>query len=391
MQLDRFLGLNNVTDPLRAGFGFLTAADNIDITDTGALERREGYSQALAGAAITGAYGTRDFQRSYLVDSGELKSFDGSAAVTLASGLSAAPLSWDEINGQVFYANGTDSGVITRDHQVLPLAWAAPSSPSLTAVTGSLPAGRYRATCTFTLSDGRETGASDTTEIDLADGQGIQIRDIPQESGCTTNVYVSAANSTVLHLLAENAGAGLNWDAGSINSLGRELVTNGAFPLPAGANIIAFWMGRLYASQHLQSEGSSVVWFSRPLAFHLFDLERDYVMVPGRVVLIAPAAGGLVIGTTERTYVYDANGALATVADYGCVPGASWAAESDGSVLFWSQRGLCRALPFANLTSGRVSVAPGISAGLNLVERNGATRAVANLVRGGSAFNPRSQ
>ena len=46
MEIKEFRGLNNVTDPLRLGLGWLATADNIDVTDTGSIIRRKGYSLA---------------------------------------------------------------------------------------------------------------------------------------------------------------------------------------------------------------------------------------------------------------------------------------------------------------------------------------------------------
>lgn len=379
-EVKSFLGLNNVTDPLRLGLGWLSRADNVAITDTGAIEVRKGYSRVATGA-YTGAFSTMDHQRLYLVDAGTLKTMAGA---TLKTGLSSAPMHWTEINRQVFYNNGVDTGIIDVDNTVLDWAWAAPTAPVLAAVTGTLPAGLYRACCTYTLSDGRETGASDLVELVLNGAQGLQLSGLPHVDGCRTNVYLTPADSTVFSYAATPSSTAMVWDS-SPDELGHELMTANLHPLPAGCDVVQEWGGRVYAAQYFPQLGQSVVWFSQPLAFHLFDLAKDYFVVPGKVLMLAPHDTGLVVGTDTQIMAYT-GAQMAQLADYGVVPGQHW--SKDGKrLLFWSTRGVCSALPFSNLTETAVSVAPGVEAGGTIVQDGGQKRYVVALKRGGSAFN----
>ena len=104
-----------MSDPLRSGINWLAQADNVNITDTGAIEKRSGYSRIGTGT-YTGIYTTLNFQRMYLVDGGSIKTFDG---VTIKTDLSDAPMYWTEINDQVFFNNGIDTGIILPDHEVI--------------------------------------------------------------------------------------------------------------------------------------------------------------------------------------------------------------------------------------------------------------------------------
>lgn len=395
--ITRFKGLNNVSDPLRLSCEWLTRADNLDITDTGALVRRKGYSLALACTAVTGAYATEDHTRAYIVDSGSLKALTGAAAapvpVTLVSGLNAARTHFTEINGQVFYNNGVDRGIVTQDHRVLPWAWTRPAAPALAAVTGSLPPGRYQVRITHTLADGRMTGPSESSELTLTAGQALQISGIAQLAGGRTNVYIAPANSTVYQLADSRAGAAMVWNA-SPNAMGIELQHPFCYPLPAGCDIVQAWAGRIYAAEYMPSVDQTVVWFSQPLGFHLFDLERDLFMVPGRVLMMAPHDKALILGTDKAIQAYSPEG-IADLAPYGVVPGRHWSRDDrDGSgnerLIFWTTRGACQALPFANLTEQQVSVAPGIRAGGAIVRSGGQKRFVVSLQQGGSAFNSRN-
>lgn len=386
MQLDRFKGLNNVSDPLRVGFEWLTQADNVDVTDTGGLVERTGYALAMA-ASPNGAFSTFDFSRMYLVDGRALKAMTSpTTADTLRSGLAAAPMYFAEVNEQVYFNNGTDSGIIAPDNTLLLWSWPRADMPQLEAVTGNLPAGLYRVVCTFTLPDGRETGAGDAAEITLGEGSALQISGIPHQADCLTNVYIAPANSTVFQWAGAPRGAAMVWNT-SPDALGVELLNPLLDPLPAGCDVIQAWGGRMYAAQYLPQQGQSVIWFSQPLGFHLFDLTKDFIMVPGRVLTMAWHDDGLVIGTDKAIYAETVE-KFVQLAPYGVVPGWCTARDENDDVYLWTTRGACRALPFKNLTAGHVSVAPGVQAGAAVIHAAGQKRFVASLHAGGTAFNP---
>ena len=370
MEVKEFSGINNVTDPVRLGLGWLSTADNVNITDTGALVKREGYTSVASGT-YTGIYSTFDDQRCYLINGGALKTFTGA---TLATGLSSAAMHWTELNDQVFYSNGTDSGVINPDNEVISWRWGVPDTPAVSAVTGTLPAGLYQVVCTTTLSDGRETGPSDPVEITLAEGQALQIV-------CTGNVYIAPANSTVYQYAGRDT---MVWNF-SPDLLGRELLTDGFDPLPPGVESIQAWRGRIYASMYMPTDNQTAIWFSEPFGPHLFDLAANFFMVPGHVLMLAPTKDALIVGTDTRIYAYNTE-SITEIAPYGAVPGQHWA-QDDGRIIFWSTRGVCAALPFINLTDRSVSVAPGVKAGGAIVRQGGQKRFLVSIQQGGSAFN----
>ena len=369
-----FLGLNNVTDPLRAGFGWLSVADNVVVTDTGAIEKREGYSRVEAGS-FSAAYATLDHQRAYLVAGGSLRTLNG---VVIKTGISAAPMYWAEINDDVYFNNGIDRGIIRHDNSVIDWAWTVPAAPTLKAVTGSLPAGLYQVRCTSTTADGRELGAGESSELVLSEGQALQITGLAANS----RVYIAPADSTVYQYAGTYSGAFV-WNS-SPDSLGRDLVNNFYDPLPAGADVIQFWRGRAYAAQYMPEHKQTVVWFSEPMGFHLFDLNRNFIMVPGKVTMLAPHDAALVIGTDTRQFAYTPEG-IKELADYGVVPGQHWTKDDD-RIIYWTTRGVCT-FPFSNLTERSVSVAPGVQAGGTIVRSGGQKRFVVALQQGGVAFN----
>lgn len=383
----RFRGLNNRTDPMRLGLSWSTVAQNVNITSDDGLERRDGYSLYRSGA-VHGAYGTIDLSRMYYLDAGALKTGSG---VTLATGLSTTRrMQWTEVNGHVYYSNGLSDGIILPDESVRRWSWDIPASPALAAVTGALPAGLYRVVCTTVLADGRETGPSDEVSIELDADQALQISGVRVPSGCKTRVYIAPANGQVFQLARTFTSDGaFVWNT-TPDQLGVECATLGTDPLPLDVTAIAMWGGRAYAAVYDRRADISFIYPSKPLAFHLFDLE-DYLPITGQVHMLAPTESALVVGSDNAIAAVTPEGRLQPLADYGVVPGWPWAADQDdGSILIWSTRGACRAMPFKNLTQGHLSVAPGVQAGAAVIEADGQKRLVVSLHAGGAAFNSRS-
>lgn len=387
-RVSAFRGLNNVTDPVRLGLPWLTKADNINITSSGAAVRREGFALALAGT-LTSVFATDDQERLYTIDAGQLcRIGDGMTATVLATGLESTPAQWAEFNEQVLFVCGQRAGIITEDGAVLPLRLPKPSTPSLSATTGALPAGQYSVCCTYLLNDGRETAAGEPATIQLPEASALMVSAIPQIPGAQTLVYLCPADSTVFQLIAPADGADMAWNSGP-EALGPELTTQGLDPLPEGVECIAMWGGRLWASMFMQEQNTSVIWRSEPLAPHLFNLAGGFFMVNGHVRTLADGGAALIVGTDSSLHAYSAEG-LAELASYGVVPGMPWA-KDDKRLLIWTQRGLCQYPEFTNLTERRVSVAPGTHAASAVIEQDGQVRFVTALHAGGTPFNKRKE
>lgn len=386
MEISAFQGLNTVEDPMRLGVQWLTVAENIDVTATGGLALRSGYGLAVAGA-FTGLYGTLDNERMYAVDGGVLKYWDGTGFVVIkALQSTGAQVYWTEKNDQVYFSNGVDSGVILPDNKVIPWRIIPPVSPNVTPVTGTLPAGIYGVALTYTLNDGRSSGASDPVYVRLDGSQALQISSIPSMADAVTNIYIAPANSTVFQHAGVSTGPALVWSFGPDN-LGHELQTGLLQSLPYGCEVVQEWRGRIYAAVYLADKNATAVWFSQPLGFHLFNHGADFIMFPGHVLMLASHDAGLIVGTESAIYAYDGT-KIEALANYGVVPGAHWA-QDNKRVLFWTVRGACTALPFSNLTERFVSVAPGSSACGSVVERGGQKRYLVSMRKAGNAFNSR--
>ena len=394
-QVKRFKGLNNIEDPVRLGLQWLVIAKNVLVTATGSLMRRFGYAKKYSGVNLAGAYSTRDFKRCYVVDNGALlRVYPDMTVAVLRTGLSSRPMYWTEVNGVVYFANGAERGIITTNDAVQAWDWPVPDAPNVAAMTGKLDAGQYQVICTYVLPDGRETGAGPSTAIILQDGQALQITNIPLQAGLKTRVYIAPANSTVFQLAFETTrSTSTTWNSAP-EWLGIELVTNFMDPPPAAGTMPVFWRGKMHLVEHFPAHDQSVIWPSEPLGFHLFDLNDSFIPVPGKVLMLAAQKDALIIGTDRAIYAFD-DDKLTQLADYGVVKGRHWAVEQHTEdidrIVFWSQRGACRAMPFENLTEGQISVNCGLTAGGTIVHKDGQMHYIVALQKGGDAFNPRSE
>ena len=387
-KITRFKGLNNVADPLRLKLGWLSVADNVDISNTAALETRRGYTRRVT-AAVTGAFNTSDHRRVYVTTPDNIsRLMPGNTLQVVAPLSSTARMHWAEVNKQVYFNNGVDSGIISEDDRVVSWRWPEPVALGVSGVSGSLPAGTYQALCTYLMPDGRETGASTASAVILPEGSGLQITGVPQTAGVTTLVYIAPANSSTFQLYGPVTSSSLVWSA-TPDSLGTNLSTAFLDPLPLGTDVIQHWRGQMYAAQYMPAINQTAVWFSEPLGYHLFNLNSGYLLVPGHVLALAPTESDLIIGTDVGIYAYNGE-RLDHLAPYGVVPGWAWVIDEDSEkLLLWTTRGVCRAMPFENLTQEYVSVPPGRQAGVALVRADGHKKFVANLVAGGTAFNQR--
>ena len=387
--VSQWKGLNNVGEYARVGLDSLSVADNVDITSTGAIGSREGFTRRIT-TPMSGGFSTKDHQRAYVVAGSQLcRVAPNLALVPLVALASSARVYWAEINSAVYFSNGGDYGRIDRDDAVHAWQCGTPAPVGLVAVSGGhLTPGVYQVACTFILPDGRESGAGITQAIRIEDGQSLSITGITQQSGCVTRVYVTPADSPVFGLAAVTSETSVSWD-GSADNLGESLNTLHMGDVPTGATVIAAFRSRMYAAMYLPCDNASVIWCSKPLQFHLFDVAEEFLMVPGQVHMLADAGEALLIGTSIGIHAYNED-AITELAPYGVVPGWPSVVDPDTKkVLMWTQRGICEALPFSNLTQTTVSVPPGAQAGLSLVQRDGQKRLMATLIDGGTAFNQR--
>lgn len=127
-----------------------------------------------------------------------------------------------------------------------------------------------------------------------------------------------------------------------------------SYPPPNG-NLIGTYRSQMVIAAWEPEFDRSVLYFSRPDYPHEFRLERDYQLFAGKITLLADTANAFVIATDRAIYLDGYDRALARVAEYGVSPGGFLFDEYD-TVWFWSERGLCKAAPFENITDKQLAI-----------------------------------
>jgi hypothetical protein len=395
-KFSQFAGLVNTQSRKDIGLHALYGADNVFISDSKKLTRRDGYSLYRAGNIQT-AYGLGNYL--YVVDSGVLQHLAAANdARVLVTGLTGTEYGWAEINGDAYYVNGVEAGIVRGS---TPLPWRllvpqvsafdvvdpATLQPTVFNVGQTYDQATWRVCATYVTADGRETAPSDARSI-VASPQTDLFRVTIPTAYEHTNVYVTEPDGAIFRLVASVRAATITFNP-SLAS--RELTTWGRMSLPTGVYMIDFFQGRCYAAEYIPQVDISVVWMSEPLGFHLFNQAEDFIVVPGKVGMLTVCNEGVLCGTTRHIYHYGEDGKLSKLASYGVIPGTPCDTGPQAMAWFWTERGICQAMPFKNLTEEMMSMPPGLHVASRMVYMNGKQQFITVTQGGGEAFNARKE
>lgn len=370
IKLAEFAGLNNKAEPRVLPPNAFTTAVNIDLDDARKIRRRRPYAELLPVAGLTALWATPDESRAFAIIDGILYELVGDTPdlIALRADVGDGEAYWDWDGSRVFVSlKGGD--LVVDGKTVMPLTIPRPAPPRLTLIDGDLPAGRYLVAAVNEDIYGRQSGASDLVPIVLEAPGGIQIEPQAASANHAVRLFVTGTNGSVLHRLY---GAHYR----DLEQMGEPLdgAQYNAVDGPAGGPV-AFHAGRLWKA--MPFDGTTVVTPSQPFWHHLFAYGPESFQVQGTPTGLAEAAGALLIGTSAGIWRYHIDEGLAQIAHYGMPGGQPIVKDKSEVAYFWTNRGLCRAFPFENLTDTNVSAAPGARCAVGIVEEGGFSRVVA--------------
>lgn len=337
-----FVGINNrvpdhqlaIVERGRKAGDYVRNAVNVDLTQAGTLQRREGteLKTALTGAHSLWAHD----DGAYCVAGTTLYAIDRHLSPTavktdMVPGMRVSFAAMP--NGDVYWSSEVANGRI-RNGVNGPAGVGVPNpAPTVTAATGgALPAGKYQIAITAAPDGVEESGATWPVQVDVPEGGSITIADMP--SGMK-NIYMTTQNGDLLgYVLSTTATSYVL--AVMLVGLGPQLQTLGMQPLPPG-HIVAHFRGR-----RLVASGSTLV-YSEPHAYGLYNPMRDYIPFPARITIVAPVEGGVYV-VADKTYWLageDIDKArVVTLLPYGAVEGTTGTMDTSTDVWWFSDRGV---------------------------------------------------
>jgi hypothetical protein len=290
--MQKFTGINNVLEAAELSDAELTVGLNIDVDQAGRARRRAGYASASA-TRHGNVWSAAGFDLATRGAAGDLVNLDDDTVLVPALGHARV---WycNLPDGRTLYGNGTQQGIVSG---AAAQAWGVPVPATLGVAAdtaGDLHPGKYQWALTHVrLSDGAESGPiySGAGAIDVALG-GISFTDLPVPAGYRTNVYLTSHYGGA-RFFAGSSTDGTFTFTSSNAQLQRRCPTDMLQPPPLG-KLHAFWRGRTLVAV------GNALFASRPNAWELFDLQRDFKHFSAPITLVQPAGSGIWLGTEKE-------------------------------------------------------------------------------------------
>jgi hypothetical protein len=384
------LGMRNTRAKGRYPIGALDVAQNADILpDDGkhktGYEIREGFAQSRLFTNITAAYTTSDGQRMFVIDDGNLREvFADLSSVILAADMGYGYYSFEEVGPQILVL-GSNSQLI-RGREAYPFFIPQTQISSVDVIGGDLPGGEYTLAVCLVDSFGRRGPLSVVTTVMLPDDAGISAT-VPAISGYQTLLFVTTTDGEVLYELEQSASTNFVFTGGLsrlVTPVSEEQVASSVI---SGFDKTNYYNGQLWVCVYEPNQDITYLFYSYSFWLNLFNPQSMYIAIQGKVNTFNSVGGSLIISTDRQILAYQDN-ALQTLADYGTVPGSASSMDYGSDTLYlWTTRGVCKALPFENLTEEKVSLPPGSMASTAFLNVKGTKRFLIMTDTLGNSFN----
>lgn len=271
----------------------LLDALNVDIYDDGTIKKRNGYTK-LSLNPVHSLWNNEDATLGFMCDNNNLYYLDsnGNKVLVLANLTANAPMSYCEVNNEVYFTNGFEQGKLNLNRNYEKWIVNSPlNAPIITTTTGTLTKGRYIVAYTYQYKD-FETGASPFSLIEIEDNQGINIT-CESNSDYTINIYVSMCNGEELFQVENN---GLNiYTHNFLQNSGIELIDELLQPFPLLEQLF-YYRARIYGVK------GNALYFTDELNYRQYDPKNPFWLFEDDIVLAAPNVNGIYVATTKNTY-----------------------------------------------------------------------------------------
>jgi hypothetical protein len=341
-------GLNTILRPDSLPVDALRRCVNYDIDDAGKLSRRGGSTKIYSGTIVKGTlWSSDDFSRTLFVESGSLWELieypTGTYTPRLVrTNVGNTRMSYLDLNGNTYYTNGIQTGLMLADGNDVPWGMIGPGSqPNLTqGISGELFAGTYQVAITYIADSGEEsgTGLAKTIEV-AADNSSIFLSDFPASPPGTAfiRVYVSHMDGEGLYRMADLHPAAPHYEIDRVsNTAAFRLQTQFGMAPPPG-DILEYHNGRIYIANN------NILWFTEPLRYGLVKPMKGFLQFPKRITIVKAVDDGLYVCSDKTYWISGADTPQfhqREVLPYGGVFGTGINIPNFDAVAWFSKRGI---------------------------------------------------
>lgn len=290
-------GVDTLSSETALGNGAVRSAVNVDIGRAGRFKRRAGYTRRVAHPGMHSLfYAVQKGWTLVAQDAGLFRlDIDTYAMTPLATLNSPDKLEYTEYNDNLYFANKTTLGWVPSDSTVArPVGVPVPTTPTLSVAAGGLTPGKYGVAITFMDDRGEESGATELQVINLPDGGGIRLANLPQKLGWMIFVYITSADGDVLRWAAEFPAVFPSYVVAE-TAQGGVLDTRFLVPLPPG-DFVRWHNGRLFTAKN------GALRFSEALRPHLHNPAHGVIPFSGYIAFVESVGDGLYVGDSRGVW-----------------------------------------------------------------------------------------
>lgn len=334
----------------------LRDAVNVDVLDTGIIRRRKGQTKVLSGD-IHSAWAHGPYL--YAVKDGDLVAIAKDYSLTtIQASVGNSRMQFVEVNGEVYYSNGSVSGKIVLNQRRNWGVVVPSKAPTITQASGGLFVGTYRVACSYVNLYGEEGGASIAAAYTLNSLAGLTIT-TPTTSDAEVQkcrVYLTPPNGEAFYQVAE-VSPGASVIIASPPEYTVAMSTQFMTQLPPGS-FIDYYRGRMYVAN------GNILWYSQPYVYGLTNPLSNYIAFPSEITLLKAVQGGIYLAT-DRTYFLSGSGgedlAQLEILPFGAAKYSASDLPNSKDILWYTERGIMQGSDsgqVTNLQDGRVRPDP---------------------------------
>ena len=169
-----------------------------------------------------------------------------------------------------------------------------PPAASVSLISGSLPAGEYKAAIAW-LRDDVESALSELSFTTLDKTGGLLVTlPLPLDNTITAaRLYLSHGEGMDLQLVETLPIDTHAYEITVLPKLGRVSPFKHLSIMPSG-KYLSVWQGRLWQAS------ANVIRFSQAMAYHLHDERHDFIQMPQAITFLEPVDGGIWVGQRDH-------------------------------------------------------------------------------------------